>query len=82
MMTKLEQDLWVFGEGETRRFSWQEAAMIQTFPKDMLFAGDLTSKYKQIGNAVPVLLAKAIGVSLVEALNSHFSSFELRKVGS
>ncbi|HCA96506.1 MAG TPA: DNA (cytosine-5-)-methyltransferase, partial [Cyanobacteria bacterium UBA9226] len=31
------------------------------FPDDWYFCGSITSKYRQIGNAVPVLLAKAIG---------------------
>lgn len=60
-MKKLGEDSWGFGqEGITRRFSWQEAAAIQTFPPNMEFFGDLTSKYKQIGNAVPVKLAEVI----------------------
>lgn len=60
-MIKLGDSDWKFGEDEiTRRFSWQEAAAIQTFPKDMIFIGNLTSKYKQIGNAVPVKLAEVI----------------------
>lgn len=80
-MIKKDKDLWVFGEGETRRFSWQEAAAIQTFPQNMEFAGDLSSKYKQIGNAVPVKLARAIGKSLVDTLDSYYSSLELRKAG-
>lgn len=59
-MVKLCTDLWRFGEnGETRRLSYRECAAIQTFPADMEFIGDLTSKYKQIGNAVPVVLAEA-----------------------
>lgn len=59
-MIKKATDLWEFGKGQTRRFSWQEAALIQTFPQGMEFAGNLTSKYKQIGNAVPVKLAQVI----------------------
>lgn len=64
-MVKLDTDLWKFGDGgETRRFSWREAAAIQTFPKNIEFQGDLTSKYKQIGNAVPVKLASHIALYL------------------
>ena len=60
-MIKEGKDLWRFGEpGITRRLSWREAAAIQTFPKDMDFVGDLTSIYKQIGNAVPVKLAEFV----------------------
>ena len=36
----------------------------QSFPPGMEFAGDLTSKYKQIGNAVPVQLASEIATNL------------------
>lgn len=81
-MIRLGRDEWVFGDGKTRRFSWKEAAVIQTFPKDMEFAGDLVSKYKQIGNAVPVLLAKAVGSCLVDTLDRHFINIPLPKVGS
>ena len=64
-MIKLGQDNWIFGtEGKTRRLSWQEVAAIQTFPKNMYFYGDLTSKYKQIGNAVPVRLAYFVAKSV------------------
>lgn len=70
-MIKLGTDLWKFGdEGVTRRFSWQEAAAIQTFPKDLYFVGDLTSKYKQIGNAVPVKLAEIIATHLYGLLTN------------
>lgn len=70
-MVKLGRDLWEFGKGgETRRLSWQEASAIQTFPRDIEFCGDLTSIYKQIGNAVPCKLAEAVAVRLREELCS------------
>lgn len=47
-----------------------EYARIQTFPDDWAFAGSLSSQYKQIGNAVPVNLAHAVGRALVRLLNS------------
>jgi DNA (cytosine-5)-methyltransferase 1 len=60
-MVKIHKDLWKFGDnGETRRLSWREVAAIQTFPNDIEFFGDLTSIYKQIGNAVPVKLAEFV----------------------
>ena len=60
-MVKVNKDLWEFGTGgETRRLSWREVAAIQTFPKEIAFSGDLTSIYKQIGNAVPVKLANFV----------------------
>lgn len=69
-MIKIDADHWVFGtNGITRRLSYKEAAAIQTFPKDMVFCGDLTSKYKQIGNAVPCELARIVGTELFTILN-------------
>ena len=68
-MVKVSKDLWQFGEkGSTRRLSYKEAAAIQTFPKDMVFCGNLTSKYKQIGNAVPCELARVVGTELFRIL--------------
>lgn len=54
---------------ETRPLTVREYARIQTFPDKWVFAGSLSSQYKQIGNAVPVNLAYAVGRSLVRLLN-------------
>jgi DNA (cytosine-5)-methyltransferase 1 len=54
---------------ETRPLTVREYARIQTFPDDWLFEGPLTAQYKQIGNAVPVNLAYAMGRALVRLLN-------------
>lgn len=67
-MVKKGPDVWEFGKGKTRRLSYKEAAVIQTFPYDMFFCGDLVSKYKQIGNAVPVKLAEVVAGSVYELL--------------
>ena len=75
-MIKLGEDHWVFGTGQTRRLSWQEAAAIQTFPLEMEFCGDLTSKYRQIGNAVPVKLAEIVASDLCNILDLHMSHNE------
>lgn len=53
---------------EVRPFSYRENARIQTFPDDWVFCGRLLEKYKQIGNAVPVNLAKEIGLSIISVL--------------
>lgn len=50
---------------ETRPLSVQEYAAIQQFPLGYQFAGGLSQQYKQIGNAVPVGLAEAIGRGLI-----------------
>ncbi len=43
-----------------RRMSVRESAIIQTFPLDFEFVGKTNSMYRQVGNAVPVLLAKRV----------------------
>ena len=53
---------------EVRPFSYRENARLQTFPDNWVFEGGLSSKYKQVGNAVPVNLAKEIGIKLKECL--------------
>ena len=58
---------------ETRPFTVREYARIQTFPDDWKFSGSTYQKYKQIGNAVPVNLAKELGFSLVRFLNEYYS---------
>lgn len=54
---------------ETRPLSVREYARIQTFPDDWIFCGNMSAQYKQIGNAVPVNLAAAVGRSLIRLLN-------------
>lgn len=58
---------------ETRPFTVREYARIQSFPDDWEFAGSSANQYKQIGNAVPVNFAKAIGLSIVNVLNEIYS---------
>lgn len=54
---------------ETRPLTIREYARIQTFPDEWIFSGNLTSQYKQVGNAVPVNLANAMGCSLIRLMN-------------
>lgn len=56
---------------EVRPFSYRENARIQTFPDHWQFCGKLSEKYKQIGNAVPVLLAKEIGLEIFKTLGGY-----------
>lgn len=53
---------------ETRPFTVREYARIQSFPDDWEFVGKISEQYKQIGNAVPVELARRVGVQIVKAL--------------
>ena len=51
---------------QDRALSAREAARLQTFPPSFEFSGGLTSQARQIGNAVPVILARHFGRHLVE----------------
>ena len=46
----------------------RESARIQSFPDDFRFIGIKTSQLKQVGNAVPPLLAQAVAKSVIIAL--------------
>lgn len=56
---------------EARGLSPREAARIQTFPDDYVFTGPQNLWYAQIGNAVPVKLAKAIGLGIMKFLETR-----------
>ena len=53
---------------EERPLTIREYARIQTFEDSYEFIGSVNSQYKQIGNAVPVELAKHMGISLLNVL--------------
>lgn len=55
---------------ETRPLQTLEYARIQTFPDDYKFSGSINQIYKQIGNAVPVNLAKAIAKEVMDVLQN------------
>ena len=55
---------------ENRALSVREGARIQSFPDDFKFAGKKGSQYRQVGNAVPPLLAKAIGDKIISIIES------------
>ncbi|HCR84306.1 MAG TPA: DNA (cytosine-5-)-methyltransferase [Lachnospiraceae bacterium] len=50
---------------QNRPLSVKEYARIQQFPDNWVFRGTIAAKYRQIGNAVPVGLAEAIGKSVI-----------------
>lgn len=50
-----------------RPLSVRECARIQQFPDEWVFAGNITDQYRQIGNATPIALAEAVGISINKA---------------
>nr|WP_302020561.1 DNA cytosine methyltransferase [uncultured Acetatifactor sp.] len=54
---------------QDRPLSIKEYARIQQFPDDWKFTGTISAQYRQIGNAVPIGLAEAIGRAIISTAN-------------
>lgn len=59
---------------QDRAFSAREGARIQSFPDSFRFLGPLTSQYRQIGNAVPPMLAHAVADSVAASIQGQSSA--------
>ena len=55
---------------ETRPLSVRESARIQSFPDEWQFCGKMSEQYRQIGNAVPPLLAYEIGKEIKKSIEN------------
>jgi DNA (cytosine-5)-methyltransferase 1 len=65
-VTASSQQDWIIDERYgLRRLTPRECAAIQTFPPEWEFVGNRASQYRQIGNAVPPVLAQAIGLAMM-----------------
>ena len=56
---------------QNRAITHYEAARLQGFPDDFRWVGSKTSIARQIGNAVPIPLGRAIGMALLSALDAR-----------
>jgi DNA (cytosine-5)-methyltransferase 1 len=63
-----------FNDGSVRYLTTFEAKRIQTFPDNFVIKGAWGEAMRQIGNAVPVLLAEKIGIELARKIKTHNSN--------
>jgi DNA (cytosine-5)-methyltransferase 1 len=57
-----------YDSAQARTISVREAARLQSFPDGFVFCGTMNAAFRQIGNAVPPLLAKAVATTMITAL--------------
>lgn len=70
-----------FGHPEQdRAISLREAAALQTFPDNYIFYGSVQEIGKQIGNAVPVLLAKVMGEYILKEHKKNIGNYRKSKI--
>ena len=58
-------------DGSVRYFTVRESARLQTFPDDMVFHGSWSETMRQLGNAVPVDLARIVASGVRERLEAN-----------
>ena len=62
------ENMMTLPDGSCRYYTVRESARVQTFPDDYFFCGSWTEAMRQIGNAVPVKLAVAVGNSIMKQI--------------
>ena len=67
-----------YDSAQARTISVREAARLQSFPDGFVFSGTMNPAFRQIGNAVPPLLARAVATVVVQAIGSCGTSAPMR----
>ena len=71
IVAHLQKDGYMFiHPTQDRTISVREAARLQSFPDSFVFCGGRGSQFRQVGNAVPPLLARAVGKNVLKILQS------------
>jgi DNA (cytosine-5)-methyltransferase 1 len=65
-----------YDSAQARTISVREAARLQSFPDGFVFAGTMNPAFRQIGNAVPPLMAKALATMIARALGTRTTTAE------
>lgn len=68
-----------YDSAQARTISVREAARLQSFPDGFVFCGTMNPAFRQIGNAVPPLFAKAIAQALLMQINTGVDAYSLSR---
>jgi len=69
-----------YDSAQARTISVREAARLQSFPDGFIFSGTMNPAFRQIGNAVPPLLAKAVGTEVLRSLRTACESLHIQEI--
>lgn len=81
VMTKMDPH-WgaAFHYNQDRALTVREAARLQSFPDRYTFTGPYGAQYEQVGNAVPVLMARVLAASIMDSLENTLSYGRQRRL--